>query len=492
MDQGAAIQLTAQRLTRLVRQRRALYYALRGLTCGVVVALLPVALRSLLGPWAVPVALTAALGGGLLGALYGCLLRVPTADALRLADRTFGLHDRLGTALELVRQPQPGTLSTAAVSDAAARVQGLDLRRAVPWRWPREARLLPVPVLALVALPYLPPVPIPEMRVPLMTPTAAEDKKPERVGASQAVERPAPKKTEQAERVQLQEREYAQRGNQPDREQAKGDLAAAFKDTSVASKRPDFSSFLKQGDDRMRVLEKMDTLPDLQRDFTQSQYKVMFRKSKNLMAGVDPRAMSQEKLRQLLDEMNRMGRRGQSGGGGGPEDWSQELAEGSEALEQGQMSRAMDAMERALNKMRQLDDRERGSRGLDGGRDRGGQGRRGDGRGGPGSEGDQDFGPEGQGSLPGKGSNPGWRGDPTGRLGQNPIDMGVEGQARRGRKEAYDTNLMGKGARNPSRLPSLSVIAQYRKMMEDALAKENIPLDYRSQVKDYFQSLEER
>ena len=51
---------------------------------------------------------------------------------------------------------------------------------------------------------------------------------------------------------------------------------------------------------------------------------------------------------------------------------------------------------------------------------------------------------------------------------------------------------MGKGAQNPSRLPSLSVVAQYRKMMEEALAKEAIPLDYRSQVKEYFQSLEER
>jgi hypothetical protein len=205
------------------------------------------------------------------------------------------------------------------------------------------------------------------------------------------------------------------------------------------------------------------------------------------MAGMDPRALDQQRLRQLLEEMNRMGRRSQAGAGG-EGDWSQELMESSDALEQGQMGRALDAMERALNKMRAMDDRDRGGRRLDGSRDREGQGR--DGRGMPG-EGDQDFG-EGQGSLPGKGTNPGWKGDPTGRLGQDPIDMGVEGQARKGRKEAYGTNMIGKGAQNPSRLPNLSVIAQYRKMMEDALAKESIPLDYRSQVKDYFQSLEER
>jgi hypothetical protein len=38
----------------------------------------------------------------------------------------------------------------------------------------------------------------------------------------------------------------------------------------------------------------------------------------------------------------------------------------------------------------------------------------------------------------------------------------------------------------------MSVLSQYRKMMEEALAKESIPLDYRTQVKEYFQALEER
>jgi hypothetical protein len=134
-----------------------------------------------------------------------------------------------------------------------------------------------------------------------------------------------------------------------------------------------------------------------------------------------------------------------------------------------------------------MEERERGGRGLEGGRERGGQ------NGGPGRPGEDepDFG-EGHGSLPGKGTNPGWRGDPTTRLEQDPFDIGVEGQTRKGRKESYDTNMIGRGTRNPSRLPSMSVVTQYRKMMEETLAKEPIPLDYRSQVKDYFQALEDR
>jgi hypothetical protein len=487
MEHGATVRLAVSRLTRLVRQRRALYYGLRGLLWGLCAAVVPVALRAVAGAWALPGAGALALAGGILGAVYGLLLRVPPDDALGLADRAFDLHDRLATAFDLVRRGDRGPLAVAAIEDAEGRASNLALRRAVPWRWPREAKLLPAPVLVLAILPYLPPIPVPEMQMPMLRPTGEEEKKPEQAGPMQAIERPtAPKKSERAERVELQERDYAMRPNPESREHAKGDLAAAFKDTNVATKRPDFSSFLKQGDDRIRLLERVDSLPDLQRDFTQSQYKIMFRKSRSLLAGMDPRQLSPERLRQLLEEMGRMGRRSSSGGAEG--DWGQELMEGSEALDQGQMSRAMDAMERALKKMQAMDERERGGKGLQGGRDAGRRGR--DGQGGPGAD-EPDFG-EGQGSLPGRGTNPGWRGDPTARLGQDPFDLGVEGQTRKGRKESYSTNVVGRGTQNPSRLPSMSVVTQYRKMMEEALAKEAIPLDYRSQVRDYFQALEER
>jgi hypothetical protein len=483
MEESAALQLTVRRLARLIRQRRAVFYGLRGLAWGLTAAVVPVLLRSLLGQWSLPLAGAVAALGLLAGIVYGLCLRVPPGDVARLADREFGLHDRLATALELLRLRDQAPLAQSAIRDAAGRTPGLELRRAVPWRWPRELRFVAAPILALVALPYLPPLPVPDELFPPLQTAEEKEKKEEKAGAPQVAERPLAKKTETAQRVELQEREYQQRPN-PAVEPAKGDLAAVFKDTSVAQKRPDFSSFLKQGDERLRMLERTDALPDLQRDFTQTPYKVMFRKSRELMSGMDPSRLSKERMRQLLDEMNRMGRRGQPGGEG---DFGQELMEGSEALERGQMDRALDAMERALGKMRAMEDRERGGKGLDGGKDRG-QGRD---RGGRGGAEDPDMG-EGEGSLPGKGTNPNWRGDPTQRFAQNPIDMFAEGQGRKGRKESYDTNMVGRGAQNPSRLPYMRVYSQYRKMMEDALAKESIPLDYRTQVKDYFQSLEER
>ncbi len=70
--------------------------------------------------------------------------------------------------------------------------------------------------------------------------------------------------------------------------------------------------------------------------------------------------------------------------------------------------------------------------------------------------------------------------------------MALSGEQRQGRREAYDTNLRGRGAQNPSRLPYATVFSQYRKLMEEALAKEPIPFEYRTQIRDYFQSLEER
>jgi hypothetical protein len=488
MAHGAALGLTIARLTRLIRQRRAVFYGVRGLAWGLCLAVVPVALRAMLGPWALPVAGGLAAGAAVVGALYGVWLGVPPVDALGLADRAFGLKDRLATAHDLLGRADRGTLADAAIEDAEGHARQIHLDRAVPWRWPRELKLLPAPVLVLAALPYLPPVPLLDVSLPNFTPAAEEEKKPETAGPAQAIERPTQKKSERVERVEMQDRDYQTRPNPESREHARGDLAAAFKDTNVATKRPDFSSFLKQGDDRIRLLERVDSLPDLQRDFTQSQYKVMFRKSRSLLSGIDPRQLTPEKLRQLLEEMGRMGRRGGSGAGG-EGDWGQDIMEGADALDRGQMSKAMDAMERALQKMRAMEERERGGKGLQGGRDRG-RGRDGE-RGGRPGEDEPDFG-EGQGSLPGKGTNPGWRGDPSTRLGQDPFDIGVEGQMRKGRRESYDTNLMGKGAQNPSRLPSMSVVTQYRKMMEEALAKEAIPLDYRSQVRDYFQALEER
>ena len=129
-----------------------------------------------------------------------------------------------------------------------------------------------------------------------------------------------------------------------------GDLSAVFKDTSLGSKAPDFNSFLKKGDERLRMLEQVDRLPDLQQDYTQRQTKVVFQRAKALRGGLDPSKVSPEKLRELLE------RDGASRAEAGGNNWSGDVSEGIEALEGGQTDRAMEAMERALSKMRPMED----------------------------------------------------------------------------------------------------------------------------------------
>ncbi len=428
------------RVARQVRQRRVEFYGLRGAFYGALLALVPLLAKGAVGELASWVALALLLTGALAGAVWALCLKVPRTDVARLADRAFGLEDRVSTALEWAERPDRTPLVEALLTDAAERVRQLHVRRIVPRALPREARLLPLPALVGVALLLSPAIPLPSGRLPDFSSRSEEEAAPERSGDLQTDDAAKAARREPIKTPGMQERDFAARSAGGSTTQA-GDLSAIFKDTAMTGARPDFNSFLKKGDERLKMLEQADRLPDLQSDFTQSQYKMMFQKSKSLTAGLRPDQISPQKLRELLEEKE--GRRSGRNLRGG------------------------------------RDDDRTGSRG----RDRG--------QGGQGGPEDQDFG-EGEGLLPGKGKSANPKGDPSNRLRANPYDVGVEGEARKGRKEGYDTNMTGRGANVPSRLQYLGLVGQYRKMMEDAISREQVPRDYQGQVKEYFQSLEER
>ena len=477
-------ELTAlvRRVAAQVRWRRAEHDAVRGAFWGTLAGVAALLAKTALGPWAPFVAAAFVLVGLVMGAVWGFARTVPPLDAARLADRAYELKDRVATALEWTERADRTPLVEALVHDARTRATGLPGRAVVRRRLPREARWLPVPVAAAVILILTPPISLPLGRLADLSSTTEEEESRGRTGGDleQQDRRPTPKDT--LRRSGLEERDYAQRATAGGAATA-GDLSAIFKDTSLGTQRPDFNSFLKKGDERLKLLEQVDRLPDLQSDFTASQYKMVFRKSRALAGGLRPDQISPQKLRELLEEMERLGRKG-----GG--NWGSDVSEGMEALEYVQQDRALEAMEKALNKLRAMEEGQRGGRGLRGGResDRGGERGRGSGGAGP-DEGD--FG-EGEGLLPGRGKSGAPKGDPTQRLRANPYDVGVEGESRRGRKEGFDTNLTGRGGRSPSRLTYLGVIGQYRKAMEDALTREQVPRDYHEQIRDYFQSLDER
>jgi hypothetical protein len=481
MGQAGSIESLVRQVSREVRLRRAEHWAIRGVFWGGSAAALVLLLKGVVGAWALPLAGGLCGAGALIGAVYGLAKGVPPADAARLADRVFGLQERVATSLEWAERSDRPPLVDALVSDTAARVAGLPRQRVVRRILPKEGRLLPVPLVAVLALAVAPAVPLPSGQLPDFSAWSGQEDAEERAGTTLLEERSRPLARDPLRRPAFEERDFAQRSVTGGGATA-GDLSAIFKDTSLATQRPDFNSFLKKGDERLRMLEQVDRLPDLQSDFTTSQYKMVFRKSKALSGGLRP-DISPQKLRELLEEMERLGRKGGN--------WSGDAAEGMEALDYGHQDKALEAMEKALNKMRAMEEQQRAGKSLRGGRDseRGGmQGR--DGRGGPGAD-DQDFG-EGEGLLPGKGKSGAPKGEASQRLRASPYDVGVEGQARRGRKDAYDTNMTGRGGPMNSRLQYLGVIGQYRKMMEDAITREQIPRDYHAQIKDYFQALDER
>ena len=482
MAHPEAIDVLVRRIARQVRRRRAEHHALRGAFWAALVAAVLLVGKGALGPLALAAALALVAAGALAGALRGLARRVPAADAARLADRAFELDDRVATALEWAERPDRTPLVDVLVTDTVARVLALEPRQIVRRVWPREARWLPLPLLAALVLALAPPIPLPSGRLPDFLPSGEQEQPEERTQSAMLEERSRPLAKDPLKRSTLQERDFAQRAAGAGGATA-GDLSAIFKDTALSGARPDFNSFLKRADERLKLLEHADRLPDLQSDFTNTQYKMVFRKSKALMGGLSP-DISPQKLRELLEEMERLGRKGGN--------WSGDASEGMDALEGGQTDRALDAMQRALDKMRAQEEAQRSGKNLRGGRENERRGARGRDRGGEGAgPEDQDFG-EGEGLLPGRGKSGAPKGEATSRLRANPFDVGVEGESRRGRKDGFDTNLTGRAGAMPSRLQYLGVIGQYRKLMEDAITREQVPRDFHAQIKDYFQALDER
>ena len=96
------------------------------------------------------------LVGALAGLVYGAARRIDRRDTARVADRAFGLHDRVATTLEWAERADRTPLVEALVADTRARVEALQMKRVVRHELPREARFLPLPLLACLVLALMP------------------------------------------------------------------------------------------------------------------------------------------------------------------------------------------------------------------------------------------------------------------------------------------------------------------------------------------------
>src|ERR1043166_6070814 len=111
-------------LGRLVRQvvsqgrwRRVEHYGMRGAFYGALAAVVPLVVKGPLASWAIPLGAALVIAGALAGALVGATKRIAPVDAARLADRAFGLADRVTTALECAARPDRGPMADALIAD---------------------------------------------------------------------------------------------------------------------------------------------------------------------------------------------------------------------------------------------------------------------------------------------------------------------------------------------------------------------------------------
>lgn len=335
----------------------------------------------------------------------------------------------------------------------------------------------PLAALAL-ALALLPPLPIrfptgekpAGKEEPAAVEEPAERHLEQKLSIPQMPKDPSPNPTEQD----------AQRGPLAPHTQP-GDQAAVYRDTKVSQQRPDFGSFIKQGDERLKLLARPESLPDLQRDVTQSPYQVMIHRMQEQLKSGNLQGLTWEQIERLLSDLGQAEGR-QEG------NTSDELLKELQEQGKGSQDKMLSALSRALSRLREKGDTARGK-----GKDLREAPSRPEGSGqdsGDGKENGQEGGGNPGGSLPGTEPSLQTREAPTPRLGGEKQDAQLEGELREGQTESYDTNLSGLGAKAPSRLPYLDVFSRYRKQMEEALAKEPIPFSYREQVKEYFKALE--
>lgn len=469
------IEKLLRRAARELRLRRAESWAWRGAFWGALAATAVMAAKSWLGDEALLVAVLVFVLALVVGAIAGAVRRVAPLDSARLTDRALDLQDRLATAVELSRNPHRTPLTEALLADTAQHLEGLASKSVVPLKRPRESRWLALPVLAATALFLAPPLPHPGSW--LSESFGSEPRSRDGRG---------PSPLEELARLFgaefRKQNPFAPRENEARTQAAKAPAAgesAQFKDRSLDKRSSDFSSFVNKGDDRLRLLERTDRLPDLQSDFASSQYRLMLRRAQELSSGKGANQVSTAKLGQILKEMERLGRKGG--------EWGDDAREGLEALEHGETEEAMEAMESALGKLRQMEERQRSSRLLRGGRDR--QQEQADGRSADGGSARNDEDRRGSYSL--AQSRGAEKGKPSTRLRSTPYDSGVQGQ-RRGRMPAVETQMTSRPGGSGIQLQALGEIGQYQRMMEDAIAREQVPRAYHDQIRDYFKSLNER
>src|SRR2546430_9785201 len=105
MTESPRIEGLLRRIRREIRRRRAEYYGLRGAFWGAVAAVAVMLAKHGIGARAPWIAGGLVVLGLLVGIAYGAARGIRRGDVARVADRAFGLDDRVATTLEWADRP---------------------------------------------------------------------------------------------------------------------------------------------------------------------------------------------------------------------------------------------------------------------------------------------------------------------------------------------------------------------------------------------------
>src|SRR5262245_65607002 len=183
MTESPRIDGLLRRVRGEIRRRRAEYYGIRGAFWGAVAAIAVLLAKHGIGSAAPWIAGALVVAGACAGITYGLARRVGHGDAARVADRAFGLDDRVATTLEWTQRADRTRLVDSLVADTIARVESLEMKRVVRRVVPREGRPLAAPILVCLLLAVTPPIPLPSPRLPAFLPSG-DDVKEERATSS--------------------------------------------------------------------------------------------------------------------------------------------------------------------------------------------------------------------------------------------------------------------------------------------------------------------
>src|SRR5256712_13727217 len=140
MSESPRIEGLLRRIRREIRRRRAEYYGLRGAFWGAVAGVVVLLAKHAVGGAAAWVAAALVILGAVAGIAYGAARRVARGDAARVADRAFGLDDRVATTLEWGGRADPTRLVDSPVAGNVARGEAPQLQRVGGGLGPRAGR----------------------------------------------------------------------------------------------------------------------------------------------------------------------------------------------------------------------------------------------------------------------------------------------------------------------------------------------------------------